>query len=273
MDQNETIVYRNDDCWGPDAIPKYGAAKFYGKGLLYEYTQILLGESTSFSSSYFGSHSVDNKGFAEFIFRQAIEVFLHWTPQEAQVKMNDRIVKEMKLEKALRYMDLPPEIERSRDYAMIVALLYPNELHINQEQLVIDTYESVLKGQENGGLYKFPKYYFDGLTGRMRGHICMRYLLEHKCSFHSSREMYEFFSTEAGTSLLNSNALKVVLRDVFHSPVLFLHESLPASLQDEYWYHYYEFQYRYRKELTSLQTWMKKSNGRTSISLQSATRP
>lgn len=225
-----------------------GAVSLYGKGLLYEYSLILMGELNAFSSAYFGNKSVDNKGFAQFIFHQAFEVFLRWTPDEVYQMFDKEILLRMKLDKVIGYLNLPPEIERNQDYHLIAAYLYPETIHVDASELVIQTYEAVLKGQENGGLYKFPKHYFDGQTGRQRAHICFRYMIEHQCSFNSVKEMYLFFSSDAGTRLINNQGLKLVLKDVFHSPVLFLHESLPDGMKDEFWYHYYEFQYRYKKE-------------------------
>ncbi|MCD8083849.1 MAG: hypothetical protein LUE86_10165 [Clostridiales bacterium] len=243
----------------------HSSEMLYGKGLLYEYTLILTGELSSFSSIYFGSKSVDNVGFAKFVFRKAIEVFLHWTPEEAQVKLNEDIITRMKLDRVMNYLNLPPDIERNHNWGQVVAYLYPEILHLHETEMVVDTYEAVLAGQENGGLYKFPKHYFDGQTGRKRGHICLRYLIEHNCVFENIRDMYKFFASEAGVRLINEKGLKLVLRDVFHSPVLYLHESLPEDMKDEFWYHYYEFHYQYKKEKLFREKNLKKLEEKTKL--------
>ena len=43
-----------------------------------------------------------------------------------------------------------------------------------------------------------------------------------------------FLHPPAGSQLINTHGLKLVLRDVFHSPVRFLHDSLYDEEKDDY---------------------------------------
>ena len=201
----------------------------YIRGILYEYTKVLTGEMTSFSSAVLGKKSASNAKNAQIICKQAFEVFLHWSPEDVAHRLTKDILIELKLMDVLPFLGLPDD-------------------YFSDNTLVINTYKMVLLGKENGGMYRFPKKYFDGNIGLARAYICLRYLISNYIFFHSVREMYEFFSTSAGTHFINAHGLKLVLRDVFHSPVRFLHEALYSEEKDEFWYHYYEFLYQYNKD-------------------------
>ncbi len=233
----------------PEDYTRYGAtileSNGVNKGLLYEYTNILMGQSSAFSAAYFSRGSITNPLMAIEVFRYAIEVFLHWTPEEAVTMLNNDVMKEMHLDKIKSYLPIPYGFDYRDDYRWLVHLVYPSKVPYNEEDAVIDTYKAVLKGKANGGLSKFPKGYFDGKSGRERAFICLRYFINLKGNFNNMEEAYAFFASPEGTKAINSNGLKLVLRDVFQSPVQFFHKSLPADQRDEFLFHYYEFQYRY----------------------------
>ena len=218
------------------------------RGILYEYTRVLTGELSGFSTAVIGKKCPENYRNSRIICRLAFEVFLHWTPEDVANRLTKEIVTEMKLDDVLPFLGLPDDYFTGGDYTLLAAELYPGQLSVSNTTLVTNTYRTVLLGKEKGGLYRFPKKYFDGNIGLQRAHICLRYLISNYTLFHSTKEMYEFFAMPSGTHLINSHGLKLVLRDVFHSPVRFLHESLPEEERDEFWYHYYEFVYHYNKD-------------------------
>lgn len=215
------------------------------KGLLYEYTNILMGQTSAFSAAYFMRGSITNPLMAIEVFRYAIEIFLHWTPEEAVTMLNNDILKEMHLDKIKNYLPIPYGFEYHGDYRWLVHLIYPSKIPYNEKDAVIDVYKAVLNGKANGGLRKFPKGYFDGKSGRERAFICLRYFIGLKGNFKNIEEAYAFFASPEGTKMINNNGLKLVLRDVFQSPVQFFHKSLPEEYRNDFLYHYYEFQYRY----------------------------
>ena len=221
------------------------------KGLIYEYTMFLTGELKAFSKAYFGDGNSDNDNCARFVFRFAFEKFLRCTPEDVQKHLDRDIMTRLKLDRILKYLKVPPEIEQTGDYRLLASVIYPERIPVDHQAPVLETYKAVLRGKNNGGLYRFPKKYFDGLSGRERACICFRYMMMHNCSFKSTKEMYSFFATEKGLRLINSNGLKLVLKDVFRSPVLFLHESLPPDMQSDFWYHYYDFQFWYKKMMAA----------------------
>lgn len=227
------------------------------RGLLYEYLKVLTGESAGFSSYILGKKSPTSARNARVICRLAFEIFLRWTPDDVANRLTYDIIKELKLENVITYLGLPDDYFNSGDYTQLAAEIYPGQLSISERTLVINTYKMVLRGKENGGMYRFPKKYFDGNIGLKRAYICFQYLLSNYTFFHSTKEKYEFFATPAGTHLINEKGLKLVLRDIFTSPVRYLHESLPEEEKDEYWYHYYNFLYYYNKERKSYEQYKK----------------
>lgn len=230
---------------------RYGSVLLEGhpinKGLLYEYINILLGQSSSFSSAYFTRGSVSNPLMAIEVCKYACEIFLHWTPEETATLLNNNIMQMMRLDKVKPYLPVPKGFENSSDYRWLAHLMYPSKIRYCEKDAVVSVYENVLKGKKNGGLSKFPKGYFDGKSGRERAYICLQYLIDTKENFKSIEETYAFFASPDGTKFLNNNGLKLVLRDVFQSPIQYLHRALPAETRDEFLYHYYEFQYQYDK--------------------------
>lgn len=218
------------------------------RGLLYEYTKVLTGEISGFSSYILGGKVPQSQNNAKIICRLAFEIFLRWTPDDVANRLTLDILKAMKLDTVVPYLDLPDDYFNSGDYTLLAAEIYPGKLSVSERTLVINTYKMVLKGSENGGMYRFPKKYFDGNIGLKRAHICFQYLLDNYVFFHNTKEMYEFFSTPTGFKFINEHGLKLVLRDVFISPVRFLHESLPEEDRDEFLYRYYNFQFWFTKE-------------------------
>lgn len=219
----------------------------YTRGILYEYMKVLSGESPGYSLSLLGKKCPNNEKNARLILAEAFRVFLRWTPEDVANRLTKDILRDLKLLEVLPFLGLPDDYFNSGDYTMLAAVLYPGQLVVGDSTLTVNTYKMVLLGRDNGGMYRFPKKYFDGNVGLHRAYVCMRYLVSNYTIFHSTREMYEFFSSPAGSQLINTHGLKLVLRDVFHSPVRFLHESLYDEEKDDFWYHYYEFLYQYNK--------------------------
>lgn len=216
------------------------------KGLLFEYIKILLGKTSSFSSVYFSRGVMGNNRTALEVFRYAIEYFLHWTPEQTKTYLNADVIKKLKLDKVMVYVSFPPGLDLTQDYWYIAHLLYPKQIPCSLEDTTLYVYKRLLKGPKDGGLYRFPKHFFDGNDGRKRACICFRYLLAHYEVFDDIKSMYEFFSTEKGEKELDKYGLRLVWRNVFESPVLYLHETLPVSQRNELYYHFYECQYQYR---------------------------
>lgn len=215
------------------------------KGLLYEYTGILNGSVNGFSQIYFNNGRRDASKNALEVIRYAVEIFLHWTPEQTKAYLDEKVIGKMKLDKAAGFIDYPAGLDPNKDYWYISHLLYPDIIPFSEEDVTIKIYQDILKDVEDGGRYRFPKGFFDGIDGRKRAKICLRYLIHHYESFDNTKDMYRYFSTRSAINDLNRYGLKLVWKNVFDSPVIFLHESLKDDEKNEFLFHYYEFLYRF----------------------------
>ena len=215
------------------------------KGVIYEYTRVLLGELPEFSNNFFVRATISPGEIATMVFRAACEIFLHWPPEKVRTDLTMDIIQRMELERPLHYLPFPAELDREKDLWYVAYILYPNRYTYNPDELSEKIYKDVLSGK----LYKFPKHYFDGADGRVRACVCLRYMISNYEVFHSVREMYEYFASDAGRHDLDQYKLRLVWRNVFVSPVVFLHEALPPEQRSEFWFRYYSFQYEYRRTL------------------------
>ena len=150
--------------------------------------------------------------------RYAIEKILEWTPDEAVLKFDSYIIRIMRLDKLLSYINFPVEVPFGNP-RYILSLLYPGKVRLNRERLVEETFEAVLesarkkkelKGTEDEErLKQFPREYFSGTEGFRRFCSCIKYILENYKPMSSVEEIYSFFSSPQGKRLLYDFRLKV----------------------------------------------------------------
>lgn len=217
------------------------------KGLLYEYINIHSGAAKNFSSAYFSGGPSRNHEIALRVIKYAVEIFLHWTPEEVKNYLNKDVIEDMKLKRVMSYISFPPGLDPNKDYWYIAHMLYPDELPFSMEDVTLFVYKRLLRGIESGKSVKIPKFMFDNHDGRQRAQLCFRYLLSHYIPFKTPEDAYAFFASSRGEQELNKYGLTLVWKNIFGSPVSFLHNSLPQEKRNDFLYHYYEFQYRYRE--------------------------
>ncbi len=219
--------------------------KYSNPNLLKEYTLILAGQKTKFGQEYLSHHGSNNEALTYEIFKMAIETFLHWTPEQALKRLNLDVIKRMRLDFVMKYMNLPYECEYNEDYTWILHKLYPEVIDYDQETHIIGIYKKILSGEK----YKWPKWYFSNADGHERACICLRYMIEHNMHYETPQELYEQFisSSSTGIKLMNQLGLKTVVHDEFADPIVFVHEAMFPDDNDGFLYHYYRVQYYYNK--------------------------
>lgn len=222
--------------------------KTLGTSLMFEYELILLGKKNSFAPYFFNYNAEYNEKIALEVFKYAIEDFLGWSPEEAQLYLNMDILKIMKLDTIVRFIRFPAELNLEKDLFYIAHLLYPKRVKFNSRELILRTYKEVL----DGILYKFPKEYLSGSMGVTRACICFQYMASQFLPFNNVEEMYKFFSTTNGVKALKKYRLYAICTDIFDYPIDFLHESLSSSQKNEFFYHYYKFNIINREQITEL---------------------
>lgn len=189
--------------------------------------------------------------------RYALEDVLEWSPDEVILKFDDYIIRIMKLEKLISYISYPVEIPYG-NIKYILSLLYPDKVHINRERIVEETFEQVLesarrkeltKGSDNEErLKQFPREYFSGTEGFKRFCCCIKYIIENYKPMSSVEEIYAFFGSQAGKSLLYEFRLKVPA-DQFSIDLLSVIRYITREESDsDLFYCFYSFQ----KQFTEL---------------------
>lgn len=214
---------------------------YLNSNLLFEYTQILSRQKAKFGQNYFNRQEQVNENMAYDVFRMAIEVFLHWTPEQALARLDKRIIAKMRLDLVMNYMKLPFECEFNDDYTWILHKLYPDKIRYDQEEHVIRIYHQIL----NGNKYKWPKWYFSDADGHERAYICLRYMISHNMHYDTPQDLYEQFITGDGQALINRLGLKTVAKDEFEDPITYLYKAMFEDTGDEFTYHFYKVKYYY----------------------------
>lgn len=205
--------------------------------LLYEYEQILLGKKSGFSPYYFKFGDDTSNYYAKYIIKYAVETYLGWTPADTRDHLDQEVIGMLKLEPLIKYLEFPPELDKTKDFYYIASLIYPSDVPVDRIGLVLKTYKRILTGELN----KFPKDYLTDMQGIRKARICFRYMLSQYFTFASIRDMYQFFSEPSGSKALRRYKLNGICSEFYECPIDFLHDSLSAAQQDEFWYRYYRF--------------------------------
>lgn len=219
------------------------------KSAITEYEGTLVGKRKSVSTFYFSYGETGNMKLALQIMQYAFETYLKWTPQELRDYLTLDVLERLKLKSLLRYIVFPPELNAKEDLFYIAWLLYPETIHFSPKDLTLRVYSKLLEGK----LQKYPKDFFTGSDGVTRSQICLRYMIEHYLNFTTVKDLYTFFSKEECNKTLRRYKLLVICRDLYDTPVDYIHLSLAKEQRDEFWYHYYTFQLK-RRILAELRT-------------------
>lgn len=172
--------------------------------ILNAYDNYLTGRQRNIGSHFFyeNADGKGNQSIALSVFHYAIEYLLGWDKETAVRKFDDYMVKKMRLEPLIQYISFPEGVENG-SIKYILSLLYPESIIYHSTELIEELYQSVLK---NGT--QFPIDYFSGEQGFMRYCVCLRYVVSNYHFFHSSRELFDFFSSPAGNRFLVKYRLK-----------------------------------------------------------------
>lgn len=205
--------------------------------LYHEYEQVLLGNKSSISTYYFKFGENPAQTYALGIIKFAVENYLKWDPFTFRDFYSKEISIQLKLEPLMKYIEFPPELDKTVDYYYLSAMIYPDIISFTPDTLILKTYKNILDGK----LKKFPKEYLSGSRGMMRAGICLQYMLNNFMSFSTTKDIYEFFSKPDGIKALKEYRLAPICAEMFDYPIDYIHESLPESQKDEFYYHYYKF--------------------------------
>lgn len=191
--------------------------------------------------------------------RYVLEKILEWDPDEPILKFDDYIIRIMKLDKIITYIDFPVEVPYGNP-RYILSLLYPDKIYIDQEKLVEEVFRSVLESAklkregETDRLKQFPREYFSGTEGFKRFCFCIKYIIENYKPLSTVEELYEFFDSSKGKKMLYEFRLKVPA-DQFSIDMLSVIRYITRDEEDSDLYFSY---FTFKKELSSFLKGQKK---------------
>lgn len=207
-----------------------------------EYEEILIGERTDFSQYFFES-SVSTQDLVIECIRYACEDLLNWTPRQVCSLFHARTVDLLKMHLLIQHIDFPLELEKDKNLSYLLHLLYPDLVPFSVKNSVINIYKQILAGK-----VQFPRGYATGEEGVAKVCFCLQYAIEHYHPFASVKEMYEFFSSMEGVRFLKKYGLFSLMNLLGLDPLSLLHEALPPNQRDDFYFLYYSFQKKYKKQ-------------------------
>lgn len=218
-----------------------------------DYDNVLIGAAAIVdSSNFFGTKPGGaNQNRALSCVRYAIEKVLEWNEDKAISDFDEYMIRIMKLDKIVEFIDFPVEVQPGNS-RYILSLLYPTRIKLNQQKLVEETFQTILdarkfdspreKDNENdeqdGHGRQFPREYFSGVQGFYRFCYCLNYLLQYYKPMHSVEEVYEFFSSPEGKQFLYNYRLKIPA-DQFSISIMDVIHHITRFYPDSDWWYYY----------------------------------
>ena len=199
-----------------------------------EYDEILLGKRKTYSAFFM------NKQNGNRIIKRALkycfENYLQWTPVQVRECLTPEIVKRMKLEGLINRVPCPPELNPQTELYYVAWWLYPETRNVSAPELMVKVYDDVLSGR----ISKFPKGYFDGILGAIHAKAILLLMIKRYMTFDSLESMYAFFANEReARSILNRYRLSVPLRELYDTPLDYLHDSLSGAQKSSELYQKY----------------------------------
>lgn len=207
--------------------------------LLYsEYDQIMIGKRNYFSEFFFKYDKNENMKNALVVMRYAFCSYLRWPPEVLMKCLNREIMEKCHLQTLMQYIDYPIEYKKDTDYYYLVTLIFRRH-KLTFSDKTIHTYENILAKNTP----KFAKDYFVGYYGKLRACICLQYMINHYVDFHTINELYYIFSSEKGYQILKEMRLLPVCKNIFDTPVDYLHYILPDESKNYLYYYFYKYKY------------------------------
>ena len=175
------------------------------------------------------------------VVRYAVQSLLRWTPRDAAEHLTPEIVQKLKLDEVIKYVIYPPDLSRADDrlsgYRWLLHKAFPAEVGYDIKYQALGIYEQVRTGK----LKQFPRYLFRGPDSRRKLAIMLLDYISRCIPASDVEDLYIKFSNPlAGIRILKKASLYYAYKEMFESPILFLHYALGDS-GDPFLFNYYLF--------------------------------
>ena len=207
--------------------------------ILFEYEDVLMGKRKNFEVAFTNSVE-ENRKTAGIIWRYAIEKLLHWTPEQALIYLDQKIVNALKLN--LTYCRIKYEYSTKKffDFRFILQYAFPEVIKYDLEENARSEYERVAKlgkWENDTEQYKFHKNYFSGPEGLKRASVVLNYAISIDLADLNTYELYKFFANKRKATLwLSKREIEVNVKSLYKTPLEYLHYSLPPGEADNIYF-------------------------------------
>lgn len=205
--------------------------------MLYDYEMSLI-NNTKLGTTDFYEKSIkySNQNKALACIRYAIEDILMWSVEDAKKNFDRYMIKIMKLDDVINYIQWPDEVLKG-DPKYILSLLYPKEVKVNMQKKT----EELLKEVLNSSHKQLPREFFTGINGFYRYCACLKYIINNYKWFETAEEVYHFFYTSEGDAFLEKYKLKTPGIQLDINIFDCLHILLKGKENNDLFYSYYSF--------------------------------
>jgi hypothetical protein len=188
---------------------------------------ILVGTRKNFSPVVMAK----NSKYADSVLRYVFEDYLGMTPREVRDKLTLEIIELLRIKPVIqKQIECPAELDSDTELQYIAWHLYPQTRNATNESLIIKVYMEMLSGKRR----KYPKRFFDNLTGENRAKILLKIMINEYICAESIESLYALFADNAQIiPLLNKYKLNTPIACIYESPLEYLHESLGRQGRDD----------------------------------------
>lgn len=207
---------------------------------LYEYELILTGKRKNYQCSFTGGPTQQLIEFGN-IWRCAITKILKWTPEQAVLFLTEDIIRQLKLDKTYRAIDIGKN-DFVYDSKRMLQYAFPDKVKYSFTNETIDVYEQILRNDKNitdkkDKLFnKFPKSFFIDRYGEKRASILLNYAVGKYLGHLTSEEKYNFFASKNAMRWLTQMKLNQIIGVMYENPLEYYHEALCYDERDELLY-------------------------------------
>lgn len=203
--------------------------------LLFEYTEILIGNRKNYADYYFTGTDKDNEKLAiEFVLLVS-KIFLNIQDPRAGLALPVSLLEFMKLGPVLSQINVPRHVDRDDHDAYLISKIFDPDFD-SEKWLCRHFCQRI----NDGTLGKIPKYYLADEMATDRACMCLRNFLFEDFPQADSYELYRFAASKEFRAYLKKKRLSAIVFKLFTNPVRYMHCALPSDMKEPLLYKIYQ---------------------------------
>lgn len=206
--------------------------------LLYEYTEILLGNRKNYADYFFTGTDKRKENLAIEFVRLVAKIFLNVQDQRAGLSIPVSLLWYMKLGPILSQINVPKHVLKDDHDAYLIAKIFDPDF--DSEKWICRKFCQRIN---DGTLGKIPKYYLADEMAADRACMCLRNFLFEDYPQLDSFDLYRFAASKEFRSYLKEKRLSAIVYKLFTTPVRYIHCALPSDMKDPLIYKIYQAVY------------------------------